>query len=177
MLSQPTALTAAGKFVYDCNAACGGTLTDCEKKQACSKAKKLNNAIKKKRANNQALKIPSKQYPAARAAGDAGAASFRAACKATLKNAAHGEKGAKVDGMSSKFMHECAHKQWKKNKAADRDNFKGFQADHIHEIQLGGAPGPNTNLQFMTSRVNGSFGGRMKVIPSNATGVTSKNCC
>lgn len=178
MLSQPTVLTSEGKFVYDCAIACDGDLTDCEKKQACTKAKKLNNVIKKKKAANPRSRLKKRPaaYKQARIDGDKGAADFRAAQKTILANIPRGQTKQTLDSMKPKFMHECAHKEWKKEKAADRNGFKSFQADHVQEIQLGGAPGAD-NLLFMTSRVNGSFGGRMRVIPNTATGVTSRNCC
>ena len=63
---------------------------------------------------------------------------------------------------------------------ARKNNYKGFSADHVHEIQIGGHTTSRDNLQWMTSRANSWIGTTMKQYnpddPDNHTGV-KPDCC
>lgn len=180
MLGQAGLTTGgANPIEYDCNEApktSSKKLNDCEKKQACNKIKAINKEMQTGTRRMDTQGADKATYQAARTAGNSGAASFRYATKKVMANVPRGGMDAAKASQRSKFMHKCAHDEWKKKPAAQRDKFSGYQADHVIEIQLGGAPGAS-NLKYLSSRVNGSFGSTIKGMDANTTGIKAVNCC
>jgi hypothetical protein len=77
--------------------------------------------------------------------------------------------------MVHKFYHPCAAK-----KAAENEYKIGseFQPDHVHELQLGGAPTDFKNLKWLDSSVNQSLGATLAGFdPVACPGGVSADCC
>lgn len=141
-------------------------LSDCDKKQICAKAAKFNEGAGQFKRRNKA------DMKAARAAGNEAAAAMRTVFEIAIR-----------DGMMSRedvkpyFAHECAHAEWKKNGADPTFRNPHYSADHVHEIQLGGAPTSMTNLSWTSKKANEFLGGSLSHYdPTKHKGV-KPDCC
>jgi hypothetical protein len=80
--------------------------------------------------------------------------------------------------MQDKFLANCRYDEWKNNKPAPDPGFREptmLEADHVVELQMGGAPGAE-NLKWCSERVNGFFGPKMQHFKPSHTGVRAVNC-
>jgi hypothetical protein len=75
----------------------------------------------------------------------------------------------------SMFYHECA---WEKARKNQFEIGKEMQADHVHELQLGGHATHQRNFKWLSSSVNGSLGSTLSNYqPKLYPGGVSATCC
>jgi len=74
-----------------------------------------------------------------------------------------------------KFYHPCA---FKRASESDFQMGSDWQPDHVHEIQLGGAPTDFKNLKWISSSVNSSLGATLSAYdPQQHPGGVAADCC
>ena len=144
--------------------------TSCEKKQICKKVEEVNEQAK---TPGQLQRRSGQEQTDARAAGDDAAEDIRKAQ----------EVGARMIGdtwavgMSDNFYHECAFNEWVRGGRDPGMRTPLFDPDHIHEIQLGGAPANPANFKWMSEKPNRWVGRTLKDYdPAVHTGCQA-NCC
>jgi hypothetical protein len=141
----------------------------CEKHELCEKCADINRQAKAGKLKRRTAK----NYVKNRRRGDAAAEDYREDFSMLLKSGT-----LKPDDFKDSFTHECQFKKWK-NSGADPD-FKAYDPDHIHEIQLSGHPSSPDNLRWMSAGANRWIGGRMSKFKSSGknkhTGV-KPDCC
>lgn len=137
----------------------------CECEEICAKVAEFNKGDKKR------MDTTSKAYEDNRAAGNKAAAAFREDNQALLAG------GAAPSTMQSKFVADCRYQEWANNKPVDTGFRKPtmLEADHVQEIQFGGAPGPE-NLKFLSEKVNGFMGPKLQHYKEKHTGLKAENC-
>jgi hypothetical protein len=139
--------------------------TECEKEEICAKCASINQQAKSKSGPYGGLKrIRQSAYEVNRSDGDNTCASLNRAAR----------EGKPADLGFCPVSPKCEAELREK---AEKNNYKGFSPDHIHEIQLGGHPTAESNLRWMSSAPNSWIGGEMKKYdPATHTGV-KPNCC
>jgi hypothetical protein len=140
--------------------------TPCEIEQICEKCKDINKQAKAKKLRRRSAASQKK----ARAKGNTAARKFKNDEVKALKT------GAKTPD-DIEFTAQCAADEWKKA-GADKE-LKGFSADHVHEIQVGGCPTSPSNLRLMSSNANEWIGNAMSQYNKKKkknTGV-APDCC
>jgi hypothetical protein len=143
----------------------------CEKEEICAKVKAQNAA----NGGNGPKRVDtsSDQYITDRTVtGPAAQAAFRNDNKALL------DGGANPDIMQDKFVAPCRYNEWRGRKPSPDSSWQQptpLEADHVQELQLGGAPG-SENLKFLSARVNTYFGPKMQHFKPAHTGVKAVNC-
>lgn len=141
----------------------------CDLKQFCAKVAELNDMQEEgvlRNARNDT------DYDERRDAGDAAASAFREVWNGLAPDLATSSHESVV---GNAFYHRCA-----QARAAANGMQVGpeMQADHVHEIQLGGAPQDFGNLRWLSQSVNGSIGSTLKQFdPATAGGGISTDCC
>ncbi len=137
--------------------------SDCEKEEICAKCAAINEVAKSKEGPYGGLKrINRNAYEINRADGD-----YKCS---KLNDVARAGNPAPL-GFHDKVSADC-----KKKLQADaaKNDYKGFSADHINEIQVGGHPTAGSNLRWMSSAPNEWMGGQMAKFraPTDAWGRT-----
>ncbi len=147
----------------------------CEKKQICKKCDELN---------KQAQTPPGLQRRSAQDQADARALGDKAAEQIRRQQ----EAGARALGgdwihnvnTEEMFYDECARKEWREGGRDPGMRNPMFDPDHVHEIQLGGAPANPSNFKWMSAHANRWMGRKMqdynKPGGPTYTGVRP-NCC
>lgn len=165
----------------DCNGTPPGA-SDCEKKQICAKIEKVNQQAKAGKLRRP--KRSRQQKKIARRRGNSAAETFKDRLGASLlgkgKNGRILKGGPKSpESLKKKFIHECAHEEWMNDPANPADSaMPGLSADHVHEIQLGGAVRSGRNLLMMTSSTNSWMGSKLvKFKPEKGYASVSGTCC
>lgn len=155
----------------DAPASSSKKFTDCQKKEICAKCKRLNeianSGVKMSRTTGD-----KDAHAIRRKEGNAAASKVKREMRALLKD------GETDPNLPFQVDDEDCQKELKEQ--ARKNNYKGFSADHVHEIQIGGHTTSRDNLQWMTSRANSWIGTTMKQYnpddPDNHTGV-KPDCC
>jgi len=140
---------------------------ECEKEEVCAKVKTFNEGGKTKVDTNAEPYITNRTVT-----GPAAQAAFRTDCGAALAG------GAPASSMKDKFVAECRYNEWANRKPAPDQGFREptmLEADHVNELQFGGAPGAS-NLKWLSERVNGFMGPKLQHYKSSHTGVKPVNC-
>jgi hypothetical protein len=130
----------------------------CDLQCMCAKCKEMN--TKKDSFRRVGSHAPrsrlGKPMRSLRQLGNSGANAFRSALTQRLKDE------AEPDDLKSAFIHECAHKRWKKGPPAADPKFGGMSPDHVQEIQIGGATRDFANLRMLPSLANEWIGPKLK---------------
>lgn len=77
------------------------------------------------------------------------------------------------DLLKKGFYDDCAYEEWKQS---GDPKVGGFEPDHIHEVQHGGAPADIENFAWLRDYVNGSIGSTLKKLTPEHDAVTA-DCC
>ncbi len=91
-----------------------------------------------------------------------------------------GEYGKKIAAvppadLKKNFAHDCAHEEWI-NAGAD-PTMPNLSGDHVHEIQLGGAPTDPSNFKVMSSKANEWVGRTLQDYDPKTHGPVAPDCC
>ena len=139
----------------------------CEKEEVCAKAKVFNEGSRER------VDTKSDPYITNRTVtGPTAQASLRTDCQAQL------DGGASPDSMKDKFVADCRFEEWKNKKPKPDHGFREptmLEADHVQELQFGGAPGAE-NLKWLSDRVNGFMGPKLQHYKPKHTGLKPVNC-
>jgi len=132
---------------------CSDDWTDCQKKQACSKIRRMNTR--------------------AQAAGPGGLRNISKTRRWRAIYEANRDEGDRLaaDYNGNAYAHPCMNPP-----TGAQNGGRDMQADHIHEIQFGGDPaGP---FMWLDQAVNGSIGTQLNKTGkvTHLTGVTAANC-
>jgi len=168
----PAVPPAGGKDVMEIDCKNGAynekKFTDCEKKQICAKCDEVNQQAsegKLKRRTPEDQKIARKE-------GNAAAKAYRDTCEIAVQDGMLGPEDIK-----SRMYHDCAYEEWKKGGKDPGFRNPMMDPDHVHEIQLGGAPASESNLKWMASGANRWMGPVLQHYhPEKHSGVKG-NCC
>lgn len=145
--------------------------SDCEKKEICKKCEELNN----QRQAGQHQRRSVQDQNDARAAGDDAAKWIRSQQEQAARLL--GSDWTENVDQKGMFYHECALKEWRDGGKDPGMRNPMFDPDHIHEIQIGGAPQDPSNFKWMSSHANRWVGRKMADYnPAVHTGVQA-NCC
>jgi len=167
--------TPAPSFPVKCdNAPAGSTdkFGPCEKKEICAKCGELNKL-------HAAGKLERTKFTKeTRVKGSTAAKGWLTRLGNSTRGV--GEFGKKIPpvrpaDLKDKFAHECAHKEWVDG-GADPE-MPGLSGDHVHEIQLGGAPLDPANFKVMSSRSNEWVGRTLKDYDPKTAGPLAPDCC
>jgi hypothetical protein len=149
------------------NAAPNNKFDKCEKEEVCAKTKAHNENGPVKRVDTVSASYIAKRHTI----GPKAQAAFRADGGAALA------AGATPASMKPKFLAECRHSEWAGKNPVD-PTFHAptpLEADHVVELQFGGAPG-SENLKWTSKRVNGTMGSNLKNFEEGQTGLKPVNC-
>ncbi len=128
---------------------------DCDVKQLCAKVRRVNEL----RRQDALTRKSQSSSPAYKSTKSAYYASFARACGAKTQMSEAFLKDA--------FYHECAREKWEKAGRNPKPNSRSlrrraFQADHIHDSQLGCNLKNIINFKMLSQSVNGSIGPVLK---------------
>ena len=147
-------------------------LTKCQKNEICAKCKRLNEMAADPKTSMSRTTGDKDAHKKRRKQGNKAASDAKKEVREMLAN---GQKDSNLPFQADDP--ECEKEL--KQQAIDAD-YKGFSADHVHEIQIGGHPTDVGNLKWMTSRANSWIGTTLKKFdpdpPVGHTGV-KPDCC
>ena len=142
----------------DCD---GSDLTDCQKEEVCAKCAEFNKVSNTAIAAPQPDKSPTGPY--------GGLKRFRNATNVYIINRDDGNyeankvKNAARDGDQQIDFYPISDTCKDELKTdAEANDWDEYSADHVHEIQLGGAPTAHSNLRFMSKSANEFVGRKMQ---------------
>ncbi|WP_322866123.1 DUF4150 domain-containing protein [Aquicoccus sp. G2-2] len=147
-------------------------LSDCQKKEICAKCKRLNEMADDPNTSMSRTTSDKAVHKKRRKQGNKAAHDAKKGMRKRLK------EGNTEPNLPFQVDDEDCKKELKKQ--AEDNDYKGFSADHVHEIQIGGHPTATENLKWMTSRANSWIGTTLKKFdpdpPVGHTGV-KPDCC
>lgn len=146
--------------------------SDCQKKEICAKCDRLNELASDPNTSMSRTTGDKDAHAVRRKSGNSAASKAKREMRQLLKD------GETDPNLPFQVDDEDCQKELKE--LAEKNNYKGFSADHVHEIQIGGHPTDTANLKWMTSRANSWIGTTMKQFdpdpPVGHTGV-KPDCC
>lgn len=144
----------------------------CQKNEICAKCKRLNEVAADPGRSMSRTTGDKAAHRERRAQGNAAASKAKNEARQML---ADGKTGSNLP-----FQADDPDCEKELRQEANNNNYEGFSADHVHEIQIGGHPTDTGNLKWMTSRANSWIGTTMKQFdpdpPVGHTGV-KPDCC
>lgn len=145
---------------------------DCDVKQLCAKVKTVNKQHKQGKLARQ---------PAGRSSEPAYSRTKKQYYKA-FETASGAETSFSEAWLKAQFFHPCAKERWEKGGRNKKPNSRSlgrdaFQADHIHECQLGCNLNDITNFKMLSQSVNGAIGPSLSEFdPAAHSEVTLPKC-